>query len=89
MYAKKDDIIDIIFICLYVDNIVYTILIISFILTLLTLLWINLSLQYSEFEIRDISLLEYFLSIGICQVEDEIFISQRKYAKNIELIYCA
>ena len=76
LYVKKEGKSDFIIICLYVDDIIYT-------SSSNSLLDKFKSQMMSEFEMSDMGLLHYFLDLEVYQVEDGIFISQRKYAKDI------
>ncbi|KAJ4716489.1 Retrovirus-related Pol polyprotein from transposon TNT 1-94 [Melia azedarach] len=75
LYIKiKDE--DILIVCLYVDDLIFT--------------GSNPSLfddfkntMTKEFEMSDIRLMVYYLSIEVKQEEDEIFISQQRYTKEI------
>ena len=76
LYVKKKGKSDFIVICLYVDDIIY-------INSSNSLLDKFKSQMMSEFEMSYMDLLYYFLGLEVYQVEDEIFISQRKYTKDI------
>ncbi|GAA0168672.1 transmembrane signal receptor [Lithospermum erythrorhizon] len=76
LYAKKNESRDIMFICLYVDDMVYT--------------GNNPDMfndfkevMTKEFEMTDIGEMSYFLAVEVKQAKDGIFMSQRKYAKQI------
>ena len=67
---------DIIIVCLYVDDLIYTsssdLLVEEFRQAMMT-----------EFEMTDLGLLHYFLGIEVTQMNDGIFISQEKYVSNL------
>ena len=73
---KKQGKSDFIIICLYVDDIIY-------ISSSNSLLDKFKSQMMSEVEMSDMGLLHYLLGLEVYRVEDEIFISQRKYVKDI------
>ncbi|XP_052485239.1 uncharacterized mitochondrial protein AtMg00810-like [Gossypium raimondii] len=76
LYVKNEGKNDFIIVCLYVDDIIYTsssnLLVNEF-----------KSQMMNEFEMSDMGLLHYFLGLEIHQADDGIFISQRKYAKDL------
>ncbi|XP_020533827.1 uncharacterized mitochondrial protein AtMg00810-like [Jatropha curcas] len=76
LYVKKEGKSDFIIICLYVDDIIYT-------SSSNSLMDKFKSQIMSEFEMSDMGLLHYFLGLEVYQVEDGIFILQRKCAKDI------
>ena len=76
LYLKKKGKNDFIIVCLYVDDIIYTSSS-SFLVNEFK------SQMMNEFEMSDMGLLHYFLGLEIQQAEDGIFISQRKYARDI------
>ncbi|CAL5390436.1 unnamed protein product [Camellia sinensis] len=76
LYVKKEGKNDFIIICLYVDDIIYTSSSSSFVAEFK-------SRMMHEFEMSDMGLLHYFLGLEVQQAEDGIFISQRKYAKDL------
>ena len=59
-------------------------LMISFTVVLLILLWIIFKSQMmNEFEMSDMGLLHYFLGLDVHQTDDRIFLLQRKYGRDI------
>ncbi|CAL5340443.1 unnamed protein product [Camellia sinensis] len=76
LYMKKEGKNDFIIICLYVDDIIYT-------SSSSSLVAEFKSRMMHEFEMSDMGLLHYFLGLEVQQAEDGIFISQRKYAKDL------
>jgi len=67
---------DIIIVCLYVDDLIYT--------SSSNLLVEDLrEAMMTEFEMTDLGLLHYFLGIEVTQMSDGIFISQEKYVSNL------
>ncbi|CAL5412844.1 unnamed protein product [Camellia sinensis] len=76
LYVKKEGKNDFIIICLYVDDIIYT-------SSSSSLVAEFKSRMMHEFEMSDMGLLHYFLGLEVQQAEDGIFISQRKYAKDL------
>ncbi|MBV8801912.1 MAG: hypothetical protein JO131_02910, partial [Gammaproteobacteria bacterium] len=76
LYSKKDDGDNIIFVCLYVDDLIFT--------------GSNPEMfaefkraMTKEFEMTDLGLMSYFLGIEVKQLEEGIFITQEGYAKEI------
>ncbi|XP_049387663.1 uncharacterized mitochondrial protein AtMg00810-like, partial [Solanum stenotomum] len=67
---------DFIIVCLYVDDIIYT-------SSSISLVDEFKSQMKNEFEMSDIGLLHYFLGLEVHQAEDGIFLSQRKYARDL------
>ncbi|KAK9101268.1 hypothetical protein Scep_024698 [Stephania cephalantha] len=76
LYVKKEGKSDLIIICLYVDDIIYT-------SSSSSLLNKFKSQMMHEFEMSDMGLLHYFLGLEVSQVEDGVFLSQRKYANDL------
>ncbi|KAK9148869.1 hypothetical protein Scep_007626 [Stephania cephalantha] len=76
LYVKKEGKSDFIIICLYVDDIIYT-------SSSSSLLNKFKSQMMHEFEMSDMGLLHYFLGLEVSQVEDGVFLSQRKYANDL------
>lgn len=76
LYLKKERKNDFIIICRYVDNIIYT----SSSSSLATKFKSHMR---HEFEMSDMVLLHYLLDLEVQQVEDGIFIFQRKYDKDL------
>lgn len=73
---KKHDNGDFLVVCIYVDDMIY-------LGSSETLIAEFKSCMMGEFEMSDLGKLQYFLGLEVNQVEDGIFLSQRKYAKNI------
>jgi len=75
LYFKKQ-VDDILFVCLYVDDLIYvgssSNLNDSFMDTMM-----------SEFEMKDLGLMHYFLGMEVHRSKDKIFICQTKYAKDM------
>ena len=71
LYVKKEGKSDLIIICLYVDDIIYT-------SSSNSLLVKFMSQMMSEFEMSDMGLLHYFLGLKVYQVEDRIFYFTKK-----------
>jgi len=76
LYVKKEAKNDFIIICLYVDDIIYT-------SSSIFLVDEFKSQMMNEFEISYMGLLHYFLGLEVYQIEDGIFISQRKYVSDL------
>ena len=76
LYIKTEGKSDILIVSLYVDDLVFTGSSESLIKTFK-------EEMMKKYEMSDLGLLHYFLGIEICQNEDGIFISQKKYAKTI------
>ncbi|XP_028062411.1 uncharacterized protein LOC114265776 [Camellia sinensis] len=76
LYVRKEGKNDFIIICLYVDDIIYT-------SSSSSLTAEFKSRMMHEFEMSDMGLLHYFLGLEVQQAEGGIFISQRKYAKDL------
>ena len=76
LYAKANSHGEVLFVCLYVDDLMFTGSSHSMIQDF------KLSMK-KEFEMTDLGLMKYFLGIEMQQGEDGIFISQSKYAKEI------
>ncbi|XP_042441388.1 uncharacterized mitochondrial protein AtMg00810-like [Zingiber officinale] len=76
LYLKKNSYGDILLVCLYVDDLIFTSNNISMIREF------KQSME-KEFEMTDLGLMRYFLGIEVQQREEGIFVSQEKYAKEI------
>ena len=76
MYLKKGGKNYFIFVCLYVDDIIYNSSIKSLVAELK-------SHMKNEFELMDFGLLHFFFGLEVCQVDGGIFILQKKYAKDL------
>lgn len=76
MYVKKEQDGGILFVCLYVDDLIFTGNNPSMFNTFK-------SNMMKEFEMTDIGLMAHFLGIEVKQHEDGIFISQRTYAADV------
>ncbi|XP_070005942.1 uncharacterized mitochondrial protein AtMg00810-like [Nicotiana sylvestris] len=76
LYVKKEGKNDFIVVCLYVDDIIYT-------SSSIFLVDEFKSQMMNDFEMLDMGLLHYFLGLEIHQVEDGIFISQKKYGRDL------
>jgi hypothetical protein len=74
LYTKRDQKGNILIVCLYVDDMIYT--------RNLLLNDFKETMQ-SEFEMTDLGLMKYFLGIEVEQSEKGIFICQQKYATYI------
>ena len=76
LYIKFNPEGDVLIVCLYVDDLIFTgnnpKLISEF-----------REAMISQFEMTDLGLMSYFLGIEVHQLDDGIFISQRKYASDI------
>ncbi|KAD4888558.1 hypothetical protein E3N88_20631 [Mikania micrantha] len=76
LYIKESQDLGIMYVCLYVDDIVCTSscdeLIIKF-----------KSSMTSEFEMSDMGLLKFFLGLEVTQTNDGVFVCQSQYAKNL------
>ncbi|KAH9667537.1 hypothetical protein KPL70_021079 [Citrus sinensis] len=75
LYVKKKDI-DILIVCLYVDDLIFT-------RSNPSLFEEFKKVMIKEFEMTDIGLMTYYLGIKVKQKEEGIFISQESYAKEI------
>ena len=76
LYVKQKGKGDFIIVSLYVDDIIYT-------NSSSSLVDEFRSQMIDEFEMSDMGLLHYFLGLEVHQAEDGIFISQRKYARDL------
>ncbi|XP_047261116.1 secreted RxLR effector protein 161-like [Capsicum annuum] len=75
LYVKKESD-NFIIVCLYVDDIIYT--------SSSNFLVDNFKSQMmNEFEMSDMGLLHYFLGLEVHQTDDGIFLSQRKYDRDL------
>ena len=76
LYVKKGGKNDFIIVCLYVDDIIYT-------SSSNSLVAEFKSHMKNKFEMTDLGLLHFFLGLEVCQTDGGIFISQKKYAKDL------
>ncbi|XP_052172111.1 uncharacterized mitochondrial protein AtMg00810-like [Diospyros lotus] len=76
LYVKKEGKNDLIIVCLYVDDIIYP-------SSSSSLVDEFKSQMMNEFEMSDMGLLHYFLGLEVHQAEDGIFLSQRKYVRDL------
>jgi hypothetical protein len=76
LYIKPNQAGDIIIVCLYVDDLIFT----GNNPKLLAEFKESMSTQ---FEMTDMGLMSYFLGIDVKQTDEEIFISQKKYATDV------
>ena len=76
LYTKRQGNYDLLLVCLYVDDIIYTGSTHSLIKEFKNSMMITT-------EMIDLGLLHYFLGLEIKQGEDSVFVSQRKYAKDL------
>ncbi|GJR61824.1 retrovirus-related pol polyprotein from transposon TNT 1-94, partial [Tanacetum coccineum] len=76
LYVKKSDNGDFLVVCIYVDDMIYM-------GSSQKLVSEFKSCMMSEFEMSDLGNLKYFLGLEVKQADDGIFVSQRKYAKDI------
>ncbi|KAA0046865.1 putative gag-pol polyprotein, identical [Cucumis melo var. makuwa] len=76
LYEKKGGKNDFIIVCLYVDDIIYT-------SSSNSLVAEFKSHMKNKFEMTDLGLLHFFLGLEVCQTDGGIFISQKKYAKDL------
>ena len=76
LYVKKSDNGDFLVVCIYVDDMIYM-------GSSQKLVFEFKSCMMSEFEMSDLGNLQYFLGLEVQQVDDGIFVSQRKYAKDL------
>ncbi|KAJ0556958.1 putative RNA-directed DNA polymerase [Helianthus annuus] len=76
LYIKKTQGNDLIIICLYVDDIVFT-------SSSLELISEFKAKMISEFEMTDVGELQYFLGLEVEKKKDGLFICQKKYAKSL------
>jgi len=74
LYTKRDQKSNILIVCLYVDDMIYT-----------GIFFLNdfKATMQSEFEMTDLGLVKYFLGIEVEQSEKGFFICQQKYATDI------
>jgi len=73
LYVKTNDYGDLLILCLYVDDVIFT-------GSNLKMIGDFKHIMMKEFEISDLGLMSYFLGIEVIQGDDEIFIHQRKFA---------
>ncbi|XP_033509303.2 secreted RxLR effector protein 161-like [Nicotiana tomentosiformis] len=78
MYVKKQGTSDFLVVYLYVDDMIYK-------GSCETLVAEFKSCMMKEFEMSDLGTLQYFLGLQVKQEKDGIFVSQRKYVKNLLL----
>ena len=76
LYVKKEGTQDILIVCLYVDDLIYT-------GTNPSTVQKFKEAMMHEYEMTDLSLMKYFLGIQVRQSKGEIFISQEKYLDKI------
>ncbi|KAL0554294.1 hypothetical protein IC582_008212 [Cucumis melo] len=76
LYVKNGGINDFIIVCLYVDDIIYT-------SSSKSLVAEFKSYMKNKFEMTDLDLLHFILGLEVCQTDGGIFISQKKYAKDL------
>ncbi|KAA0025703.1 putative gag-pol polyprotein, identical [Cucumis melo var. makuwa] len=76
LYVKKGGKNDFIIVCLYVDDIIYT-------SSSKSLVAEFKSHRKNKFEMTDLCLLYFFLGLEVCQTDGGIFISQKKYVKDL------
>ena len=76
IYMKRNHQGEFLIICLYVDDLLYT-------GSCVEMLAEFKEAMFNEFEMTDNGLMSYFLGIEVKQQQDEIFISQKKYMKEI------
>ena len=76
VYVKKDNHGEFLFICLYVDDLLFT-------ENSQKMIEEFKKSMFKRFEMTDCGLISYFLGIEVKQQQDRIFISQRKYVKEI------
>ncbi|GJR77080.1 retrovirus-related pol polyprotein from transposon TNT 1-94 [Tanacetum coccineum] len=76
LYVKKSDNGDFLVVCIYVDDMIYM-------GSSQKLVSEFKSCMMSEFEMSDLGNLKYFLGLEVKQADDGIFVSQRKYAKDL------
>ena len=73
LYVKVNNDGDVIIACLYVDDLIFT-------ANNSKLLFYFKEATVKEFEMTDLGLMSYFLGIEVQQMDEGMFISQRKYA---------
>jgi len=73
LYVKTNDCGDLLILCLYVDDVIFT-------GSNLKMIGDLKHIMMKEFEMIDLDLMFYFLGIEVIQGDDEIFIHQRKFA---------
>ena len=74
LYIRNDHQSNILILCLYVDDIIYT--------GNMQLDEFKVAMK-NEFEMTDLGLMRYFLGIEVKQTHDGIFMSHQKYATDI------
>ncbi|XP_022843137.1 uncharacterized protein LOC111366657 [Olea europaea var. sylvestris] len=80
LYLKRHGKIDLLIICLYVDDIIYM----GYSSSLIDEFKEHMK---NKFEMSDLILLRYFLGLEVKLVEDGVFVSQRKYATYLPKIF--
>ena len=73
LYVKTNDYGDLLILCLYVDDVIFT-------GSNLKMIGDFKHIMMKEFEMTDLGLMSYFLGIEVIQGDDGIFIHQRKFA---------
>ncbi|KAL0424084.1 UNVERIFIED_CONTAM: Retrovirus-related Pol polyprotein from transposon TNT 1-94 [Sesamum radiatum] len=76
LYVKTKGAAEVLLICLYVDDLIYT-------GNSVALINNFKKIMVSEFEMTDLGEMSYFLGLEVRQSEDGIFISQHKYVKDL------
>ena len=72
LYVKTNDYGDLLILCLYVDDVIFTV-------SNLKMIGDFKHIMMKEFEMTDLGLMSYFLGIEVIQGDDGIFIHQRKF----------
>ena len=73
LYVKANDYGDLLILCLYVDDVIFT-------GSNLKMIGHFKHIMMNEFEMTNLGLMSYFLGIEIIQGDDGFFIHQRKFA---------
>ncbi|KAD6795802.1 hypothetical protein E3N88_06698 [Mikania micrantha] len=76
LYVKREENYGIMYVCLYVDDIVCT----SSNQEMVSMFKVSMR---SEFEMSDMGLLRFFLGLEVTQAKDGVFVCQSQYAKNL------
>lgn len=76
LYVKKVENGDIIIVCLYVDDLIFT----SNNLAMVEEFKLEMA---AEFEMTDVGLMSYYLGIEVKQLDEGIFVSQKNYASKV------